>query len=325
MNILLPNQLSDLWVLIATIIFLLLVGYALLKVKQATISRWFSWALALMSVGGIHYYTLDDPAAYRMLAIINVLFVAMKMVVAITYFEGKKPFSFLHWLSFSIAWIGMHPSLFERPKSNRKKEAWQLIRFGGSRIILGGTFLIIAYQIAQYDGFPSFIFQQIISSLFALIGSSLILHFGVLNLNAGVWNLLGVPAYAVFRAPLTSLSLKEFWGKRWNIAFSEMAAIAVYKPLRPHLGTDKAKLVAFFFSGVLHELALSVPVGRGYGLPTLFFIIQALLIQAEAKLNFRTKLAAHFWVLMWLILPMGLLFHPYFLAEVIWPFLNKTW
>ena len=325
MNIFLPHEIAELWILIAFITPELVLGYLLAKWKNLLFSRFLSWTLVVSLVLGIHWLTLSEPAGYRMLAIINVLFVGMKVVVANEYFLRKKTFPFLEWIAYSVAWVGMNPLLFEQPKQQDSNGGMKLILFGVSRIGLGIILMYCAYLIANTEIFTNLYFQQIVASLSVLVGISLFLHFGLLNLNAGAWKLLGVPAYPVFRFPLKSRTLTEFWGKRWNIAFSEMAAIAVYKPLKQKIGMGKAKAVAFIFSGVLHELALSVPIGRGYGLPTLYFLMHALAIQMETRMKIQNRFFQHFWVMIWLLLPMGLLFHPYFMQEVIWPFLNPDW
>ena len=64
----------------------------------------------------------------------------------------------------------------------------------------------------------------------------------------------------------------------WNLAFSEMTAVAVYRPLSAPLGRGTATLGAFLFSGVLHELAISLPVLAGFGLPSLYFALHGLLV-----------------------------------------------
>src|SRR5207248_6050770 len=99
-----------------------------------------------------------------------------------------------------------------------------------------------------------------------LAGLSLLLHFVIFNILAGLWRRAGVACNPLFRAPLRSTSLGEFWGRRWNLAFAEMTAIGVYRPLTGHVGRTAALFVAFLFSGLLHELAITVPVQAAYGL-----------------------------------------------------------
>ena len=148
------------------------------------------------------------------------------------------------------------------------------------------------------------------------------------NLLAGLWRRIGGDCHALFRAPLRSTSLTEFWGRRWNLAFSEMTALTVYRPLRRLTGNRLASIVAFLFSGVLHELAISLPVRQGYGLPTLYFVLHAIAMQIEnvladcGKPINSSRLAGRCWTAVWLVLPLPLLFHVPFLRGCLWPLLG---
>ncbi|MBO9702144.1 MAG: hypothetical protein J7604_18185 [Sporocytophaga sp.] len=148
-----------------------------------------------------------------------------------------------------------------------------------------------------------------------------------MNISAGFWRLKGADTRTLFKEPMRSLSLAEFWGKRWNLAFSEMTAIALYRPLKPRIGEKAATVTAFVFSGLLHEVAISVPVKAGYGFPLLYFFIQGILIIIERKLEYngmlKNKLIARCWVFAGLILPFPVLFHVWFLKGIIWPLI--TW
>src|SRR5262249_60569458 len=116
---------------------------------------------------------------------------------------------------------------------------------------------------------------------------TLVLLFGIFNILAAFWRPLGVNARPLFRAPLLSTSLSEFWSKRWNLAFSEMTALAIYRPATAAFGRRGAIIAAFVVSGLLHELAISVPVKAGYGGPSLYFLLHGLLVAVENWLERR--------------------------------------
>jgi hypothetical protein len=84
-------------------------------------------------------------------------------------------------------------------------------------------------------------------------------------------------------------------------------------------------MLAFMFSGLLHELALSVPVNSGYGLPLLYFLIQGSVVLFEKLLISRkvrflqNRVIAAIWIFFWLVVPMPLLFHPEFIKQIVWP------
>ena len=74
--------------------------------------------------------------------------------------------------------------------------------------------------------------------------------------------------------PILATSLAEFWGRRWNTAFNELAFRFTFRPLRRMTTPVTATLLVFGLSGLIHELVISLPAGGGYGLPTIYFFIQ---------------------------------------------------
>src|SRR5207237_10088203 len=129
-------------------------------------------------------------------------------------------------------------------------------------------------------------------------------------------------------APLRSPSLAEFWGRRWNLAFSQMTALAVYQPLVRGYRRGPALAASFLSSGLLHELAISVPVGAGYGMPLGYFALHGVLSLLEGRLARaghpidRVSWVGRAWTLAWLVLPLPVLFHRPFLAGVLWPLIG---
>src|SRR5690606_36061669 len=195
-----------------------------------------------------------------------------------------------------------------------------LMRRGEAYALLGSATLILA----RYTWAATH--SHLLATLLALPALSLSLHFGLCNLLAGAWRLRGVACSPLFRAPLHSQNLSEFWARRWNLAFSEMAATAVYRPLASRVGRAPALIAAFALSGLLHEMAISVPVRAGFGLPLLYFIIHGALVLLERALS----KAGHplqgwlgrIWTFLWLAAPLPILFHQPFLANVIWPLIG---
>jgi alginate O-acetyltransferase complex protein AlgI len=73
-------------------------------------------------------------------------------------------------------------------------------------------------------------------------------------------------------------------------------------------------MAVFLGSGLLHELAITLPVRAGFGLPTLYFTFHGALTLIERKLG---RPIGRLLALLAVILPLGLLFPPAFQQEVI--------
>jgi alginate O-acetyltransferase complex protein AlgI len=307
-------------------IAIVILGFLIIKNKQVAMS----WLLLVLSIAAIHYIFLNIHPAIRMLALIATTFTGMKVVaVTVSYKTKVLTLTFLQWIVFATAWAGMRAEPFETLGTKPLPGAWHMIWFGLSRIVLGILFILLARYVARlplYDGIL-YGLQTVSLTMLLLVGLSLVLHFGLLSISAGVWRLNGVNTYYLFKKPATALSLTEFWSKRWNIAFSEMTSIAIFRPLKPRLGVPMALVAAFIFSGLLHELALSLPVYSGYGLPTLYFVIHAFVVLFEKFLVTRqiaflkNKVLARLWVFFWLVIPIPLLFHMSFLKHIVYPIL----
>jgi hypothetical protein len=301
-------------------IILVFVGYVLIKRQQLALS----WLMLILGVSYIYFAFTAAHPVLQMLAIIATTFTGMKVVAVICEYKGKVPgLSLLQWLAFTVGWVGMRAKPFETLGGKPVPQAWPIIRFGISRVIAGVAIVLLAHQVVRLPSNTGLVY--VVVSIMLLTGFSLILHFGLLGISAGTWRLAGVNTYVLFRQPAKATSLSEFWSKRWNLAFSEMTSMAIFRPLKNKTGSTIALMLAFLFSGLLHELALSVPVHSGYGLPTLYFFIQgiAVLVEKAMVLNKFTFLQHWFWarawVFFWLILPMPLLFHEEFIKQIVWP------
>jgi hypothetical protein len=307
------------WMMLACYcIFLLGVGYALPYWNNKPVARATAWMIVITTVIVSTLLSWKYPPLVRMITIVFLQLVSMKVVVMVETYSGENRLTLFQWIAFAIAWFGMRPSLFEQLPASSLPSANLLIK-GVSRIIIG-ILLLYGSQRAEQVSLSAFFIPQ----LLLLAGLSLILHFGILNLSTAVWRACGVNVSELFRAPYRSRSLKEFWGKRWNIAFSEMTALIAYRPLKAKIGVEQAVVLSFLFSGLLHEIAISLPVHAGYGFPMLYFVIHAVAMQLEAKSSFVKKIinhqtVSHLWVMMFLILPMPLLFRPEFIQQVLIP------
>lgn len=301
----------------------LLLGFLCTRIRSRLGARLAAWGLVLGGFGATEWLCVYEPAGLRMLLFCGVVLFAMKAVVAVEVRIAKglrlTPVAWLRWAAF---WPGMRPSLFAYPSLADRRGARALLLRGAGWLTLGFGLLLLARWVWQSTN------SLVASSILLLPGLSLILHFGIFNLLAGFWRAQGFETDRLFPAPLLSVRLSEFWGKRWNLPFTEMIQRAIYRPLAAHLPRSYAAFAGFVFSGLLHEMAISVPVHRGYGLPMLYFLLHGSLVTIERKIldpqEFFTNRPwlGHLWTLLWLALPMPILFHPAFLRGILWPILG---
>jgi alginate O-acetyltransferase complex protein AlgI len=128
-------------------------------------------------------------------------------------------------------------------------------------------------------------------------------------------------------APLLADSVSDFWGRRWNTAFRDLTHRFLFRPLTVRFGPRTALVAGFVFSGLVHELAISVPADGGYGGPTVFFCLLAAALFVERSRLGRWLGLGHGWrgwlfAALVLVAPAGLLFHPPFIRNVVLPFLS---
>ena len=160
-----------------------------------------------------------------------------------------------------------------------------------------------------------------------MIGGVLIGHFGSFHLLSLAWRRAGVNAQFVMQSPMTSPSLSELWGKRWNIPFRDLVHRMVFVPLSPHVGPTSAMFAVFFVSGILHEMVVSFPAGAGWGLPTLYFLLQGggvLVERSRTGRRWGLRGGWRGWLFAFAVaaLPAPLLFHPPFIFKVGEPLLR---
>lgn len=307
----------------------LLTGLALARLPLTRWSRPLAWLVTIAATAGVERLSHAEPAGIRMLAIILVLLWGMKGVITV---EGRKDGiqfpSISRWLGFAVFWPGMRPAPFAAPPKILDG-GWPLFRRGCLYVLCG--LLLVAFAWFTWHRGRGVLGDDdacLLATLMLLPGLSMLLHFGAFNILAGLWRVAGIDVRPLFRAPLASRSLDVFWSRRWNLAFSEMTALGVYRPLSRRLGRGTAIAVAFLASGILHELAISVPVKSGYGGPMLYFILQGVLVLAERRFErsghpvSNWGICSHVWVLCWLAIPSPILFHHAFLQGVIWPIIG---
>lgn len=84
-----------------------------------------------------------------------------------------------------------------------------------------------------------------------------------------------------------------------------------------------ALLISFAASGLLHEAVITLPAGGGTGGPFLYFMLQGIGLCLERRFLRRLPRALQkAWTVMWLALPLPLLFPPAFVLNIMSPFVR---
>lgn len=229
-------------------------------------------------------------------------------------------------MAWMFGWAGLNPShFFHSPKSQAKPLRRQPLDRSATvhallKILIGAALLCGVAPRFQ-DTWP------LLAGWIGISGIALFLHCGLIHLSALIWNTTGRPVVPIMNAPLFASSVSEFWSKRWNLAFRDYAHVAVFSPLVRRLGGAGAVFAGFVFSGIIHDLAISVPARGGYGRPSLYFILQAVAVLLERKLqksgvDLEGRWRGRIWTTAWVVGPILLLFHRPFILNVILPIIK---
>jgi len=280
-----------------------------------------SWLLAVVGVAGMHLGLLREAAGFRMAALMILLCYGMKAVVVAAARRGGMPLmTFGNWLAFAAVWFGMQPRQFLARRLQPIPGAAILFFQGLLWLAAGGGTFFLARHLHEGG------FSLRIAGLVFVAGFAMTLHFGIIPVLAAAFRSLGYNAGPQFHAPWQSTSLQDFWSRRWNVAFSVMTTLVVYRPMARHAGRGGALFLGFLASGLFHEVACSLPVRAGYGLPTAYFALHGIGVLLERWLHRRRTpltggLITRVWVYAWVLLPLPLLFHLPILRGVVLPLL----
>jgi predicted DCC family thiol-disulfide oxidoreductase YuxK len=215
--------------------------------------------------------------------------------------------------AYLFAWPGTDATRFLSPDLAppvARSMALKAVLVAIGRILLG-VFLLFALARRVPD--------LVLVGWIGMIGMILIMHFGLFSLLSVGWRALRVDARPIMDAPLRSTSVAEFWGRRWNGAFNDLALGLVFRPVARRAGLVAATLSAFTISGLIHELVISLPADAGFGLPTGYFLLQGLAVLAQRK---TAILRGWFFTMLVVAGPAFWLFHPPFVRRVIIPFMH---
>ena len=242
----------------------------------------------------------------------------------LTWWKSRLRFTYPTWrsIAYLLAWPGMDPNAFLNGKLLVPLPVPSAWIWATLETLLGVVlFWVVARAIPQG--------QPLLRGWAGMVGLILLLHFGTFQLIALLWQSLGVKAERIMSAPLRSTSLAEFWGKRWNLGFRQLAHELIFRPLYRPLGAEQAGFLVFVVSGLIHDLVISLPARGGYGLPTLYFVLQGVGVTVERsqvgkRLGLGWGVRGWGFMIAFLAAPVYGLFHPWFVLRVILPFMRAV-
>jgi hypothetical protein len=220
---------------------------------------------------------------------------------------------------YFFAWPGLDAKAFLERSGGVPQPRWSSWIAALLKMALGVALTWILARLVP----PS---EPLVRGWCGLVGLVFVLHFGLFDLLAVAWRHFGVNAQPIMRWPIMATSLADFWGHRWNAAFNRLAQDFVFRPLHRRIGAAGATMLAFLISGLIHELVISLPARGGYGLPTIYFLVQGAGLLFERSptgrnLGLRRGLAGRAFMAVVTVGPVFWLFHPAFINRVIIPFL----
>ncbi len=210
--------------------------------------------------------------SYQVIFILNFLFVVLLMKIASWKMSGLK--SDPQFLRFLFATPLLSYTAFRHRIQHPSPLWFILLKFFMTSVFMG-FMILIAHKL---NARPHFSDVLLLSPLIYLLTE----WMGVFA------QLLFYPVTALsplHNHPLSSHTLGEFWGRRWNIWVQDwLRDIA-----RPHRRTRVKKLlITFFISGLFHEVMVNLPYLLKYGKLTfgnmiIYFLLQALGLWVDKK------------------------------------------
>ena len=259
-----------------------------------------AWLLPALTLGGA--VLADTPLDRLVLGALWTLYALKGSVLLSQTAQRVKSMSPLGLGLYLSLWPGMDPAPLEKRESEVTLPGDWFIQ-GWITMIAGAVGLLCLPLFYQ-------------SSWLALACVLTAVHLGYSDVLSALVRWAGFPVQRLFTNPLASRSLRDFWSRRWNRPIVEMNRVLFMPLLESFLERRAAVMGAFIISGLLHELAISLPANRGWGGPLTYFLIQGLGMLIEGK-GQRGRL----WTWAWVFLPLPLLFHASFREALMTPLL----
>ena len=144
-------------------------------------------------------------------------------------------------LAYLLLWPGMDAKSFLATSRSAGKPGLQEWLIAVAKTVIGVFLIAVAVHFADE--------HSLIAGWVGMAGILFTLHFGLFHLLSVIWRRAGIDAPAIMDAPVLASSLSDFWGRRWNLAFRDLAHTFVFRPFVGRLGIAGATIAVFLTSG----------------------------------------------------------------------------
>ena len=277
------------------------------------------FALVLSTLGG--WQAARTANGTQMLALMGMVLWAGKAYLTWKYRRALRGAASARLVPWVALWPGMDVKRYLVPGARVERVTpYEMVR-AGSCVVAGYLLLTVV---------PGYISRDwpLTAGWVGLVGLSYLSFFGLFHWISIVHRWLGVAAAPVFNRPGHGKNIGDFWGRRWNMGVRDLIYETTFAPLTRRFGALAALWAGFFVSGLLHELVISIPAGGGYGLPTLYFLIQAAgvtLMRAPLGKRLHIRGGLRGWLFGFVVAGLGsyLLFPPPFIRGVMVPMVER--
>jgi hypothetical protein len=278
---------------------------------------WIGWAPLLILPSLTIIFALRLPPWKFMWLLALAIFAGLKWA---TWWKARMATPQETWrsIAYLVAWPGMDAETFLDSSHRAERPPSREWLWASAKTTVG---VLLLWLIARKATHP------LAQGWIGLVGLVLLLHFGSFHVLALFWQSQSIVAKPIMAKPILSKTLSEFWGKRWNLGFRQLAHDLIFRPLHKQIGIGGASLLVFVVSGFIHDLVISLPAHGGYGLPTGYFLLQGFGVSLErSRIGRRLGLQQGFlgWLCMFVFTagPVLWLFHPAFVSRVMVPFMK---
>lgn len=146
------------------------------------------------------------------------LFLAFKWLTFVRARKRTRDITLRRALAWFFLWPGMDAGEFFQATTTataitQRRKHRARVSFATAKILSGAVLLF---------GIARFASGDLLKAWVGMIATVLILHFGIFDLVACGWRRAGFDFRPIMNRPITSRSLTEFWGRRWNGAFNQL-------------------------------------------------------------------------------------------------------